>query len=106
LTNQFTNFVTTGLQLGSLMSPVPVDVGLTPELAVGHIDRHRAGLVVLGRLVDFPEFALGQAQIFSTTWRDRDRVPIFTDIKEERDQLSLPNLPQFALKVQYPRFLQ
>lgn len=72
------------------MFPVPVDGDLTPKWAVGHIDRHRAGLVALGRLVDFPGFALGQAQIFSTTWRDRDRVPIFTIFKISAINLVLP----------------
>ena len=93
------------------MFPVPAGVGLVPELAVGRIDRPRVGLVALERLVDFPEFALGQARIFSSNWQglpvcgtdavEGEKVPV-SRIQEECDRLNLPNLSQFTLKGRSP----
>ena len=55
------------------MFPVPVDADSISESAVSRTDRPHVGLEALGRLVDFPEFALGQALVltFFTNWRDR-----------------------------------
>jgi hypothetical protein len=67
--------------------PVLVDADLIPKLALGHTDPYRVGLVVLGRFVDFPEFALDRAQvlIFSTTGVRSRLVPTYT-IQEEGDR--------------------